>query len=65
MLAFALAHFDQMVERGFEARSHRRARRVQPQSLPPEVASPGRLQNRIDSDLTGCAQLFCNARMAS
>src|SRR6266481_6178051 len=58
MLAFALAHFDQMVERGSEGAFHRGPGAFSLNRFFRRSHHPRRLQNRIDSDLTGCAQFF-------
>src|SRR5213595_4237932 len=58
MLAFALAHFDQMVERGSEGAFHRGPGAFSLNRFLRRSHHPRRLQNRVDGDLTGCAQFF-------
>src|SRR5438552_6851806 len=58
MLAFALAHFDQMVERGSEGTFHRGPGAFSLNRFFRRSHHPRRLQNRVDGDLTGCAQFF-------
>src|SRR6266496_1954415 len=58
MPAFALAHFNQMIEGGFEGTFHRRPGAFGLNCFLRGSHHAGRLQNRIDSDLTGCAQFF-------
>src|SRR5438552_10761640 len=58
MPAFALAHFDQMIESGFEGAFHRGPCALALNCFLRGSHHAGRLQNRIDSDLTGCAQFF-------
>src|SRR5437660_967288 len=58
MPAFALAHFNQMIEGGFEGAFHRGPGALGLNCFLRGSHHAGRLQNRIDSDLTGCAQFF-------
>src|SRR5437763_3926041 len=58
MSAFALAHFNQMVESGFEGAFDRGPGAFGLNCFFRRSHDPRGLQNRIDSDLTGCAQFF-------
>src|SRR5256886_12674553 len=58
MPAFALAHFNQMVESGFKGAFDRGPGAFGLNCFLRGAHHAGRLQNRIDGDLTGCAQFF-------